>query len=202
MGIWEQFRDGYQAARHGNGGCSAVGRRYPGCTLDAIEERQRAAALARAQNKGEPPLPEDTSQLVANVTERMARLEAENAELRDVLAGYVERADQHQRALADATERSAMLTAHLEKFQLALAERDAALAKVTAFKDRFQAKGKLALAHCREMESLLKRPDVKKALQKTLHQDAHPQATAPQRLAYDRDFAALNAVYERIEARR
>jgi hypothetical protein len=207
----------------------------PHCPLDAIEARQREASRARTQNKRKAPMPKNTpfrapdnvwsagviqppppdnSQLVENVISRIAQLEAENADLRDVLARYVDQAAQHAaevegyrwelketaRTFADLATRFDRLSDDLEQFANAQAERDAELAEVKAIKDRFKAKGKLALAQCKEMEALLKHPDAKKALKKALHRDSHPDASPQQKRAYDQAFTTMNAIYERIEA--
>jgi hypothetical protein len=109
----------------------------------------------------------------------------ERAEFREVLAAYVERDAQNRRLLAQALDQ-------IEKL-------NEELAQVKATRDRYQTNGKRVNAEKREMEALLKRPDVKRALQKTLHRDAHPGASPTQLLTHDQEFIKLTSIYQRIE---
>jgi hypothetical protein len=102
----------------------------------------------------------------------------ERAEFQEVLAAYVQRDGQNQQRIA-ALEQE--------------------LAQVKATRDRYQTNGKRVNAEKREMEALLKRPDVKRALQKTVHRDAHPGASPTQLLTHDQDFIKLTSIYQRIE---
>jgi hypothetical protein len=60
---------------------------------------------------------------------------------------------------------------------------------------RYQTNGKRVNAEKREMEALLKRSDVKRAL----HRDAHPGASPTQLLTHDQEFIKLTAILDRIE---
>jgi hypothetical protein len=112
----------------------------------------------------------------------------ERAEFREVLAAYVERDAQNRRLLAQALDQ-------IEKL-------NSELAQVKATRDRYQTNGKRVNAEKREMEALLKRPDVQRSLKKALHSDpGYATATATERLARDQDFIKLTAILDRIEKR-
>jgi chromosome segregation ATPase len=123
---------------------------------------------------------------------RMARLEAENAELRATRAEALSRVAQQANELNQARatfggyndliagqrRQLAQQADELEEYRGALAERDTIIAKVTAARDRFQAKGRQLLAEVAELrrhaDAIRNFAGGRNAMFKAIHPDTAP----------------------------
>jgi hypothetical protein len=135
MGFWGDLKSGFTSQSQQPPGCRVHGDRYPGCPLDMIERTRAAPPPVQGEWGGGWSQPADNTsqafggfgapdQFGTTIAERDTTI----AELRQALAGYVEKDAQSQRLLADARQRDGML----ESYQRALAERDALMAEAHA----------------------------------------------------------------------